>query len=59
MCGRKGRRWWLGVSLYMYMFHMPSLKRHMENAVNEVILVLTWFKSSLAWLRGWVPILRS
>ena len=43
----------------MSMFHMPSLKRHMENAVNEVILVLTWFKSSLAWLRGWVPILRS
>lgn len=36
-----------------------SLKRHMENAVNEVILVLTWFKIITCVVEGWVPILRS
>lgn len=30
-----------------------------KNAVNEIILALTWFKSSLAWVRGRGPILVS
>lgn len=41
-----------GVSLAAYIFHMPSLARHMENAMNEVILAPTWFKSLLARLCG-------
>lgn len=60
MCGRRGGNdVWGALSLCTYISHRPSLRRHMENVMNEIILALTWFESLLAWSRGRVPILRS